>query len=60
VHQLGLKDVELNVDSIAGVSMIKNGKVKCTKGSSLLKQIRQLRELDWIVEISHTYRKANT
>jgi hypothetical protein len=28
-------------------------------GNSLLKQIKKLLELDWIVEIYHSYREAN-
>jgi hypothetical protein len=49
----------LNIDSVAVVKVIKNGRSNSSLGSSLLKQIWRLLEEEWIVEISHTYPEAN-
>jgi ribonuclease HI len=58
-YRLGFKQIELNIDSEAVVRVIKNGTSNSAMGSSLLKHIKNLLAMDWIVEISHTYREAN-
>jgi L1 cell adhesion molecule like protein len=58
-YRLGFKKVELNIDSEAVVRAIKNGSSNSTMGSSLLKHIKKLLAMDWIIDISHTYREAN-
>ncbi|GAU38338.1 hypothetical protein TSUD_61990 [Trifolium subterraneum] len=59
VHRLGFRKVVLHIDSEVVVRVIKNGSSDSSAGSSLLTQIWRLLEMDWIVEVSHTYREAN-
>ncbi|CAJ2650297.1 unnamed protein product [Trifolium pratense] len=50
-HQLGFRKVELNIDSEAVVRVLKDGTSNSMAGNSLLKHIRNLLAMDWIVEI---------
>jgi hypothetical protein len=60
VRSLGFNKVELNVDLEAVVQGIKRGRMNSALSCSLMKQIVKLLSLlDWVVEISHTYREAN-
>ncbi|GAU25543.1 hypothetical protein TSUD_259770 [Trifolium subterraneum] len=59
VRNMGFRKVELCIDSQFVVQVIKNGCVQSSMGVSLLKQIWRLLDLDWNVEVSHTYREAN-
>jgi hypothetical protein len=58
---LGLNKVELNIDSLAVVQTIKNRRLNSAVGGALvkLKHIWRILELNWKVEVSHTYREAN-
>jgi hypothetical protein len=56
---LGFLKVELNIDSIAVVQVVKERRINSTLGVALARQIWKLLDLDWTVEISHTYREAN-
>jgi ribonuclease HI len=58
-HRLGFRRVELHIDSETVVRVVEKRSTMSSAGSSLLKQIWNLLELDWVVEISHTYREAN-
>ncbi|GAU50453.1 hypothetical protein TSUD_373190 [Trifolium subterraneum] len=58
-YRLGFKKIELNIDSEVVVRVLKNGTSNSAMGSSLLKHIKNLLALDWMVEISHSYREAN-
>ncbi|MCI09825.1 putative non-LTR retroelement reverse transcriptase, partial [Trifolium medium] len=51
--------VELNIDSITLVQVIKSGILSSPIGLSLVKRIRRLLELDWDVKIAHAYRESN-
>jgi ribonuclease HI len=59
VYRMGFRKVELEIDSEAVVSVLKNGCSKSSSGCSLLKRIWHLLAKDWVVEISHIYREAN-
>ncbi|GAU34393.1 hypothetical protein TSUD_217330 [Trifolium subterraneum] len=59
VYSMGFKKVELHIDSETVVHVLKKGNSTSSLGCSLLKQIWQLLEMDWLVEINHTYREAN-
>ncbi|MCI42746.1 ribonuclease H protein [Trifolium medium] len=57
--RLDFTAVELNIDSIAVVNAIKNGRSSSSIGNSLVKQIWRLLELDWEIKIVHAYRESN-
>jgi ribonuclease HI len=59
VKNMGFRKVELCIDSQSVVQVIQNGYAQSSMGGPLLKQIWQLLDHDWNVEISHTYREAN-
>jgi ribonuclease HI len=59
VRRLGFLKVELNIDSLAVVQVVKERRVNSTLGITLARQIWKLLDLEWTVEISHTYREAN-
>jgi ribonuclease HI len=56
---LGLHVVELNIDSLAVVHVIKTGMTRSSMGFPLVKHIQRLLAMDWEVHISHSYREAN-
>jgi hypothetical protein len=56
---LGFLKIELHIDSIAVVQVVKERRVNSSMGNALARQIWKLLDLDWTVEISHTYREAN-
>jgi hypothetical protein len=56
---MGFKLVELDVDSVAVVKVIKTGVTTSVAGVSLIKSIRRLLEQGWEVKITHSYREAN-
>jgi ribonuclease HI len=58
-HRMGFRKVELDIDSMAVVSVLKNRRSSSSSGCSLLKRIWRLMQHDWIIEISHIYREAN-
>jgi ribonuclease HI len=51
--------VELNVDSLRVVEVIKYGGISSAMGYSLTKEIHRLVSLEWDVKILHSYREAN-
>ncbi|KAK2448079.1 TMV resistance protein N [Trifolium repens] len=57
--RMGFTKVELNIDSEAVVQVIKARRVRNSSGNTLVKQIRRLLDMNWLVEIAHTYREAN-
>ncbi|MCH86415.1 putative non-LTR retroelement reverse transcriptase [Trifolium medium] len=57
--RLGFTAVKLNIDSIAVVDAIKNGRKSSSIRNSLVKQIRRSLELDWDIKIVHAYRESN-
>jgi ribonuclease HI len=57
--RMGFMKVELNIDSEAVVQVIKARRVCSSSSNALIKQIRRLLDMDWLVEIAHTYREAN-
>jgi ribonuclease HI len=59
VRRMGFTKVELNVDSIAVVQVIKKGSLQSGPGSTLAKQIWRMLALDWEVEVNYVYREAN-
>jgi hypothetical protein len=56
---LGLPVVELNIDSLAVVHVIKTGITRSSMSFSLVKRIHRLLALDWEVHISYSCREAN-
>ncbi|MCI09420.1 putative non-LTR retroelement reverse transcriptase [Trifolium medium] len=59
VKSMGFNKVELCIDSQSVVQVIQKVSVQSSMGGSLVRRIRRLLELDWEVEISHTYRETN-
>ncbi|MCH81151.1 putative non-LTR retroelement reverse transcriptase, partial [Trifolium medium] len=57
--KLGFRKVELNVDSVAVVKVIKEGGTASNMGYSLVKEIRRHISFGWEVKISQSYREAN-
>ncbi|GAU38532.1 hypothetical protein TSUD_320040 [Trifolium subterraneum] len=58
-QRMGFFNVELSIDSQAVVQVLKVGKVHSIHGMAILKRIRGMLVLNWVVEISHEYREAN-
>jgi ribonuclease HI len=56
---LGFKQVELRMDALNVVKMLNREKVVTSFGWNLCKRIWRLVELDWEVQIRHTYREGN-
>lgn len=54
--QLGFREVEVNIDSMKVVNIIKTGKFSSPVGIPLVKSIMQLLERKWVVEMFHCYR----
>ncbi|MCI36758.1 ribonuclease H protein, partial [Trifolium medium] len=46
-YRLGFKKIELNVDSEVVVRVLKNGTSNSAMGSSLLKHIKNMLDMDW-------------
>jgi hypothetical protein len=59
VRRLGFRKVELHIDSIAIVQVVKERRPKSSLGVALAKQIWKLLDLEWCVEIIHSYTEAN-
>jgi ribonuclease HI len=59
VRRLGFLNIELHIDSVAVVQVLKKRRVNSSMGHALAKQIWKLIDRDWNIEISHTYREAN-
>jgi ribonuclease HI len=59
VRRLGFLKVELHIDSKAVVQVVETRKLRSSLGVALAKQIWHLLDMDWCVEISHSYREAN-
>ncbi|PNY12420.1 ribonuclease H [Trifolium pratense] len=59
VHHIGFTMVELNIDSEAVVKVVKARQLGSSSGAALVKQIWRMLDMNWKVEISHTYREAN-
>jgi ribonuclease HI len=59
VKRLGFNKIELNIDSEAVVNVVQKGRSQSVAGSVLVEQIQKMIELDWEVEVRHTYREAN-
>jgi ribonuclease HI len=57
--KLGYKKVEINVDSLVVVQVLKNGSTCSAMGLALVKKIQRLMQLEWDITISHSYREAN-
>ncbi|KAK2358830.1 hypothetical protein QL285_095979 [Trifolium repens] len=57
--RLRFRKVELNVDSVAVVKVIKEGETNSVMGYSLVKEIHRLFSLEWEVKILHSYQEAN-
>ncbi|CAJ2673373.1 unnamed protein product [Trifolium pratense] len=55
----GYRKIDLNIDSVAVMKVIKSGKTNSSLGTSLVKSIKKLLDEDWEVKISHSYREAN-
>jgi ribonuclease HI len=55
----GFKKVELSVDSQVVINSIKNGDEGNAMGYRLVQRIRQMLELNWEINISHSHREAN-
>ncbi|PNY05004.1 ethylene responsive transcription factor 1b [Trifolium pratense] len=59
VRRLGFRKVELNIDSVAVVQVIKSARIQSSQGSALARQIWRMMAMNWEVEVHHTYREAN-
>jgi ribonuclease HI len=59
IHRLGFNKVELSLYSEAVVRVIQNRRSASSLGSSVMKQIWRLMDVDWSVEVSHSHREAN-
>jgi ribonuclease HI len=53
------KKVEVSVDSQIVINSIKNGDGGNAMGYRLVQRIRQMLELNWEINISHSHREAN-
>jgi hypothetical protein len=51
--------VKLRIDSIAVVQVVKERRLKSSLGVDLETQIWKLLDMEWCVEIAHSYREAN-
>jgi ribonuclease HI len=58
-RRLGFNKVELNIDATSVVHVLKTRQSHSLIGRTILQQIWKLLDLDWDVEISHSYREAN-
>jgi ribonuclease HI len=58
-RSLGFNKVEVNIDDIAVVNVIKKRKSHSLIGRTILQQIWKLLDEDWEVDISHSFREAN-
>jgi len=56
---MGFTAVELNVDSLLVVNIIRSGKESNASGRSLVQNIRQLLQINWEVKVKHSYREVN-
>jgi 3-mercaptopyruvate sulfurtransferase SseA len=56
---MGFTKVELNIDSVAVVQVLTVRRTSSHTGNALAKRIWKLLDMDWTIEISHTYREAN-
>ncbi|MCH81010.1 ribonuclease H protein [Trifolium medium] len=54
-HRLGFTRVELNIDSETVIKVIRKGRLSSSVGNALAKQIWRMLEMEWVVEITHTY-----
>ncbi|MCH98228.1 ribonuclease H protein [Trifolium medium] len=59
VWRMGFRQVELNVDSVAVVQVIREGRTHNAMGYSLVKKIQRIMSLASEVKISHSYRETN-
>jgi ribonuclease HI len=57
--RMGLRKIELHIDSAVVVQMLLSRKLGGNSGGSLVLNIRKLLELDWEVNIAHAYRESN-
>jgi hypothetical protein len=51
--------VEINIDFVAVVQVIKTYCIQSASGSALARHIWRLMAMEWEVEVYHTYREAN-
>jgi ribonuclease HI len=58
-RRMGFLHIELNIDSMTVVKVIKTGNGRNPLGLTLVKNIRRLIDLEWEVHISHAYRESN-
>ncbi|KAK2394949.1 hypothetical protein QL285_056723 [Trifolium repens] len=58
-RRMGFLHIELNIDSMTVVKVIKTGNGRNPLGLALVKNIRRLIDLEWEVHISHAYRESN-
>ncbi|GAU17428.1 hypothetical protein TSUD_233050 [Trifolium subterraneum] len=58
-RRLGFMYVEMEIDSAAVVKALKDRCVKSPMGAALAKQVWQLLDMEWNIEILHIYREAN-
>jgi ribonuclease HI len=55
----GYRKIELNINSVAVMKVIKSGKTSNSLGFSLVKSIKKLLDEEREVKISHLYRETN-
>jgi ribonuclease HI len=58
-RSLGFHKAELSIDASSVVHVLKNRQSHSLIGQIVLKQIWKLLDLDWEVDISHSFREAN-
>jgi hypothetical protein len=56
---MGLRKIDLHIDSAVVVQMLLNRKLNSNSDGSLVLNIPNLMELDWEAKIAHAYRETN-
>lgn len=56
---MGFREVELNIDSMVVVNVVKIDIISSLIELSLVKSIMHVSERNWVVKITHSYREAN-
>jgi ribonuclease HI len=59
VRSRGFQKVELNIDSLTLVQVLKSARLSSSGGGSIAKQSWRMLQLEWKVELTHSYREAN-
>jgi ribonuclease HI len=59
VRRMGFSKVEINIDSVSVVQLLQQRNLHSMSGGTVTRQIWKLLDLNWDIEITHSYREAN-